>query len=229
MRIPNWAGDVITRLSKAGYHLLYHQLAWSYDLVAWLVSSGQWKKWVLAALPFLETGDRILELGYGPGHLQAALAERNIKAIGLDASLQMARLAHQNLKRQRVYPRLILGYAQSLPFLTSSFALVVATFPSEYILDPVVLNEIHRILLPRGELLVIPYAFPTKNHRYERWNPFLRIITTSDTTGWSTPFLAPFMDAGFTCELITRQVDGSAVMVIRAKIQGENLSSATGS
>ena len=41
------------RLVSFGFRLLYHELAWSYDLVAWLVSCGQWQNWGRAALPYL--------------------------------------------------------------------------------------------------------------------------------------------------------------------------------
>ena len=35
------------------FKLLYHQLAWSYDGVAWVVSLGAWRKWVESTLAFL--------------------------------------------------------------------------------------------------------------------------------------------------------------------------------
>jgi ubiquinone/menaquinone biosynthesis C-methylase UbiE len=46
--------------------------AWSYDLVAAVVSLGQWNHWVGSVLPYLP-GVNILEIGHGPGHLQRLL------------------------------------------------------------------------------------------------------------------------------------------------------------
>ncbi len=57
------------------FRLLYHQFAFTYDLVAATVSLGRWKDWVLSVVPFIE-GTRILEIGHGPGHLQRALLEQ---------------------------------------------------------------------------------------------------------------------------------------------------------
>jgi len=54
------------------FRLLYHQLAFTYDLVAASVSFNRWKDWVMSVVPFIE-GNRILEIGHGPGHLQRIL------------------------------------------------------------------------------------------------------------------------------------------------------------
>src|SRR5581483_5728728 len=39
---------------RLAFHLLYHQLAWAYDTVAWLVSGGAWRAWARATLPYLD-------------------------------------------------------------------------------------------------------------------------------------------------------------------------------
>jgi len=80
------------------FRLLYHQFAFTYDLVAATVSLGRWKDWVLSVLPFIQ-GTRVLEIGHGPGHLQRALLEQNLLAVGIDESSQMGRLAKRNLRR----------------------------------------------------------------------------------------------------------------------------------
>jgi len=88
---------ILSRFLLWFFHLLYHQFAWMYDFVAWVVSLGKWKHWVYQVIPFLE-GDYILELGHGPGHLQKKLLGRNSRTFGIDASLQMGNLAHQQLQ-----------------------------------------------------------------------------------------------------------------------------------
>ena len=70
------------------FQLLYHQLAWTYDFVAWTVSLGQWNAWVRAVLPHIHNSF-VLELGHGPGHLQIALNQRGTPCIGVDQSPQM--------------------------------------------------------------------------------------------------------------------------------------------
>jgi ubiquinone/menaquinone biosynthesis C-methylase UbiE len=63
--------NIIQRFMRVFFHLLYHPFAFTYDLVAAVVSFGHWKDWGMTVLPFIE-GTRILELGHGPGHLQRA-------------------------------------------------------------------------------------------------------------------------------------------------------------
>ncbi|HWQ83510.1 MAG TPA: class I SAM-dependent methyltransferase, partial [Anaerolineales bacterium] len=163
------------------FRLLYHEFAWSYDLVARVVSLGRWNSWVLSVLPYME-GPRVLELGQGPGHLQIALAEKGISVYGLDASPQMVRLAawrmHHADRRQSqkagnpeylsLQPRLLIGAAPNLPYPSGYFDQIVTTFPTEYIFQQPTLIEIKRILRPGGSLLIIPAAWITGRSWLER-------------------------------------------------------------
>jgi len=160
---PDSVSDAPLAAVKAAYralirrllHHFYREFAWTYDAVAWGVSAGLWRQWVLAALP--EARGRVLELGFGTGYLQAALAARPGVA-GLDASPQMARLAARRVRRGGHVPRLARGVAQALPFAAASFDTVLATFPAEYIFDPATHAEIRRVLVPDGRLVLIPLA-----------------------------------------------------------------------
>jgi ubiquinone/menaquinone biosynthesis C-methylase UbiE len=78
------------------FRLLYHQFAFTYDLVAAAVSFNHWKDWVLSVVPFID-GDRVLEIGHGPGHLQRVLLSRGLIAVGIDESAQMGHIAKRNL------------------------------------------------------------------------------------------------------------------------------------
>ena len=159
------------------FKLLYHQFAFTYDLVAGTVSLGRWKDWVMSVLPFIE-GTHILEIGFGPGHLQRALLSRGLVAVGIDESAQMARLARHNLTKriasipsvsenhnvpqthQSDYAQISLlrGLAQHLPFCDHSFDTMVATFPAEYIFELPTLVEAHRVLTGNGRLIILPGA-----------------------------------------------------------------------
>src|SRR3972149_5955102 len=90
---------------RFAYHLLYYQLAFTYDAVAWLVSLGQWKTWGRTALSRVR-GRRVLELGHGPGHLLNALAQSGRSPIGIDLSPDMIRSAQRRIRREQgVGPR----------------------------------------------------------------------------------------------------------------------------
>ena len=132
-------------LVRCFFHLLYNQFAWAYDLVAWLASMGQWRAWGEAALPYL-CGERVLELGHGPGHLLAAMIERGLAPVGVDPSPPMGRLARCRLAGIGGAGSLVRARAQALPFRNASFDSAVATFPTEFILDPTTLQETARVL-----------------------------------------------------------------------------------
>ena len=133
------------------YYLLYHPMAFFYDRVADTVSFGHWRQWVLTAADKTE-GGKILELGFGPGHLQAELARRGKKVFGLDESAQMARLCKRRVEAVsgRDSIRINRGHAEELPFASHSLDCVVATFPSEYIFELATMLEIKRVLKPNG-------------------------------------------------------------------------------
>jgi ubiquinone/menaquinone biosynthesis C-methylase UbiE len=142
------------RFIKFGFRLLYHELAFTYDAVAWLVSLGQWQAWGCTALDRVR-GPRVLEIGHGPGHLLIALARSSRQPIGIDLSPQMGRLAQQNLRRAGVRVPQVQCRVQALPFRSGEFDSVVSTFPSEYIGDAATLREVQRVTNERGRLIVV--------------------------------------------------------------------------
>jgi len=138
------------------FHLLYHQFAWGYDFVAFVVSAGRWRTWVKSVGKYL-TGPSILEIGHGPGHLQTHLKNTYPQLIGLDESRQMGKQAQKNIRA--AYPRLpqtlVRAKAQSIPFINEQFNTVVATFPAQFIFEKSCLKEIHCVLKPGGTLVIL--------------------------------------------------------------------------
>lgn len=158
------------------FRVLYGPAAWTYDAVAWLVSLGQWTDWVRVALRFVDR-PAVLELGHGPGHLQMALSEADLAPVGVDLSPQMGRLAQRRLRRAGVMPRLVRARAQALPFPSGAFSDTVATFPTEYILNPATLAEVRRVLGREGELVVVASGRLTGRDPVSRGLEWLYTIT----------------------------------------------------
>ena len=79
--LPRW-------LIKLGFHLLYYQLAWTYELVAWLVSFGQWSTWRRLALLFMQPGPT-LELAFGTGVFFIDMLEAGAERIGTSSGIQI--------------------------------------------------------------------------------------------------------------------------------------------
>jgi SAM-dependent methyltransferase len=198
---------ILRKFLRFFFYLLYHRFAWSYNLVAWVVSLGRWKYWLRTTLPYL-TGPRVLELGHGPGHLQAALISTGIASFGLDASAQMGRLA-----RSRGAARLVRASAPALPFRACSFDQVVATFPTEYILVSETLKAIRHALKPGGKLVILPVAWLRGHSLLERAMAALFHVT-GQAEDWDVKFAEHIRSAGFDVEEQRVQLPGSEVMLL---------------
>jgi len=142
------------RLIKLGFHLLYNQMAFTYDWVAWCVSFGQWSAWRRLSLQYLHPGPT-LELAYGTGGLFVDMLEAGYQPVGIDISPYMARLTRQKLRHQQLPLNINRAKAQSLPFPSGHFANVVATFPTDYIFQEDTLAEINRVLNSTGRLTIV--------------------------------------------------------------------------
>jgi ubiquinone/menaquinone biosynthesis C-methylase UbiE len=210
---------IILKIMRLVFWLLYHPFAWTYDLVAATVSLGRWKDWGKAALPFLQ-GERILELGYGPGHLHRHLHTLGLDPVGLDESRPMSRIAARRLRAAALPVTVLRGLSQALPLPTGSFDSVLATFPSEYIVDPRTLAEIHRVLVPGGRLVIIPGIWFTGSGPAERLMSWLFRVTGQGVDQGREVldrFKVPFDRAGFVTQVETVAVRSSTVLIIIAR------------
>ncbi|MDX9991142.1 MAG: methyltransferase domain-containing protein [Anaerolineales bacterium] len=201
------------------FHHFYHSLSWTYDFVAAVVSVGRWRDWGRTTLPHL-TGTRVLELGFGPGHLQSALNAAGFQTIGLDESRQMCRQAAANLSQKGFPLRLTRGQTESLPFASDSFDSLVATFPSEYIVAAETLSEAWRVLKSGGRLVVALSALPGSASLPDRAAAWLFRVTGQGgmITGEIEDRLKAYFTAGrFTVSLIRAEVRQSTVILVVAE------------
>lgn len=218
--MTRWLSWLFKGVLRLFFHLLYHQLAWSYDLVAAFVSAGKWQTWIKISLRYLE-GPRVLELGHGPGHLQVLLHTQGFQPFGLDASRWMARLALNRFRAQRMPHRLVLSRAQQLPFAGFTFDHLVATFPTEFILDPPTLQEAYRVLKPGGSLVIVPFAWHSGLSILEKTLHILFRLTHQAPAvvgkEAARPFECALEDAGFRTRSELIGLPTSNVMVIVAQ------------
>lgn len=206
---------LIARLLEFFFHHLYHGLAFTYDLVAWMVSFGHWIEWTKTVIPHLR-GTRLLELGHGPGHLQRILRDLGLGAFGLDESSQMSRLARRRLLQSGyAHPNLTRGLGQALPFAAESFDSIVATFPAPYIAEARTLSEARRVLRNGGRLIVLPAAWPKSG--ILQW--LYRVTGESPAEGvdiLKKKTAALFTQTGFTVETKTIDVKSARLLWIIA-------------
>jgi ubiquinone/menaquinone biosynthesis C-methylase UbiE len=198
------------------FRLLYNEFAWTYDLVAWAVSLGQWRAWGRTAIPYLR-GGRVLELAHGPGHLLAAMAGRGLAPVGLDLSPSMGRLARRRLtKNGSLTVPLVHARAQALPFRASCFDSVVATFPAEFILAPDTLQETARVLAPGGRWVIVPGAILSGRDPLSRFIWWLYRITGQGDLPIDRG-KALLERAGFSVDARWEEAKHSQVLVVTAE------------
>jgi ubiquinone/menaquinone biosynthesis C-methylase UbiE len=105
----------------------------------------------------LRPGADVLEVAPGPGYLAIALARRgDFHIVGLDVSRSFVRIAAENAQRAGLAIDFRLGDAAAMPFPSDSFDFIVCRAAFKNFADPVgALREMHRVLRPGGEALVI--------------------------------------------------------------------------
>lgn len=217
---------ILSRFLQIFFYLLYHPFVWAYDLVAWTVSLGRWKDWIESAIPFIN-GTRVLELGHGPGHLQRALRDLGLSAVGLDESRQMGSLAKRNLVQHGyAQSNFIRGLGQALPFQAGAFHTVIATFPTEYIFEAQTLSEVWRVLTDGGRLIVLPVAWITGAGPLEKAAAWLFRVTGQAPTELGQEaakhMMEPFMRANFEVQVKQIEVKSSLVLIVIAEKKGNN-------
>ncbi|MGO8950385.1 MAG: class I SAM-dependent methyltransferase [Ktedonobacterales bacterium] len=149
------AASVRWRVVRSLFEVLYRHPA-LYWLASTLPFAGQWRRWQRLVMPRL-AGKRVLEIGCGPGNLLIDMAQSGYTCSAIERSPQMVAAARARLRRYHLEGQVSLqqGVAQKLPYAAATFDSVVSTFPSDYIFDPLTLDEISRVLGPRGSLVVI--------------------------------------------------------------------------
>ena len=197
------------------FRLLYNEFAWTYDLVAWVVSLGQWRAWGRTAMLHLR-GERVLELAHGPGHLLVTMAEQGLAPVGLDLSPHMGRLARPRLRKTRQSIPLVRARAQALPFCDRCFDSAVAAFPTEFILDPATLRGTARVLRPGGRLVVVAWARLSERDLLSR---FIGWLYRATGQGKPVPGGGEMVvvEAGFAPRIEWEWVGRSRVMLVVAE------------
>jgi arsenite methyltransferase len=177
-------------------------------------------------------GDRVLDVGCGPGFYVTELLEavgREGSVVGLDASADMLAVAakraegHDNVKFHE-------ADAASLPVPDASFERAVCVQVLEYVRDvPTALTEMHRALRPGGRVLVWDVDWATVS-----WHAIDRQLTRRVLAAWDKHLTHPSLprtlaaqlrDAGFadvrmdahafaTAELVADAYGGSLVPLL---------------
>lgn len=163
-----------------------------------------WMRWAFEQM-HLRPGQRILEVGAGPGTLWQENLDRVPPGCDItltDFSAGMVEQAHANLRGSDLYFDIRRANAEALPFDDAAYDIVIAHYMLYHVPDiPRALREFRRVLRPGGRLLAATIG---RNHlreitelvwRFDPENPY-------DTGDAATRFglengleqLAPFFD-----------------------------------
>jgi ubiquinone/menaquinone biosynthesis C-methylase UbiE len=105
----------------------------------------------------VRAGDRVLDVGTGPGPVAAAAVRRGARVSAVDADPEMAGTAARNVPEAEV-PVAVLP---SPPFAEASFDAVAGNFVINHVGDPATaLEELRRVLRPGGRLALTCWTMP---------------------------------------------------------------------
>lgn len=148
---------------------VFTSVAHRYDLMNDLMSAGIHRLWKRVAIESIaiRSGMKILDLASGTGDLARAMQKRS----GVDGFVMLADINYQMLAigRDQCFNRgQIDGLAwcqcdaELLPYPDNYFDRVTISFGLRNVTDKAqALAEIHRVLKPRGKLLILEFSKPT--------------------------------------------------------------------
>jgi len=180
---PGGNSGQTVRMAHASSHADHHGrdrlIRWArvYDLgIGLLGRRGKRLRAMLANDLQLQPGDRVLDVGCGPGRLAMVFAERVAptgSVEGIDAAAEMINRARSQTRRRRVSATFQVAFAQDLPFENDTFDAVACTLALHHVAEddqPTAVGEMYRVLKPNGRLLIAEFhKGPGARHVGPRW------------------------------------------------------------
>lgn len=120
----------------------------------------------IVELAALRAGERVLDVGCGPGSLTIAMRASvgpTGSLQGIDASREMIEAARRNASRTGAGVEFQVGLAEALPFPGGTFDVVVSQLAAHHWPDdlkPTAFGEMHRVLKPGGRCLIVDFEPP---------------------------------------------------------------------
>ena len=144
-----------------------------YDLLVALATLGRERamRERMLDLARVTPGEKVLDVGCGTGTLAIAAKRRVGDAgtvDGIDASVKMIERARKKAKRARVDAVFRVALAESTPFETSRFDLVLSTVMLHHLPRDTraqAIQEMRRVIKPDGRVLIVDFGKQTTEHR----------------------------------------------------------------
>lgn len=161
------AQAIDTLLTRDQIGAMFDAVAPRYDLLNRVLSLGVDRRWRTLAVRDLElqAGERLVDICGGTGDLTRE-AERQVQGVeAVNVDLSRAMLAHHRGRAARAGREAVCvaGDAMALPLRTGSVAGAIIGFGIRNIPDRLTaLQEIHRVLMPGGRLVVLEFGLPKR-------------------------------------------------------------------
>jgi demethylmenaquinone methyltransferase/2-methoxy-6-polyprenyl-1,4-benzoquinol methylase len=166
---------------KAFAQELFGGLAPRYNLLGYLLSFGQDRRWRREMLRHVQVGRAatVLDVATGPGGVALALRRSTgATVVGVDITAGMLKRARENLSlagENGVV--LVQARGEELPFRDCSFDGLTFTYLLRYVSDvPATINELARVVRPEGPISSLEFHVP--DHRVARlaWMLYTRLV-----------------------------------------------------
>lgn len=145
---------------------MFDSISSRYDRINRVLSFGIDRYWRKAVCHHLPRKQRIklLDCATGTGDQLVTLLKNNPQiydAVGIDPAEEMLALAAPKITPYRHKAKLMTGVAEMLPFSDGMFDVVTISFGIRNVADlDLSLKEIHRVLAPRGKVLILEFSHP---------------------------------------------------------------------
>ena len=147
-----------------------------------------------------QKGERVLDVGSGPGFLSAEIAEAigsSGSVQGIDVSEPMVDLARDHCA-QLPWVTFSQADATHLPFPDNSFDAVISTQVLEYVTDVgAALAEIHRVLRPAGRIVVVDTDWDSIVWHSRNRSRMERVLTA-----WEEHAIDPYLPRTLSSRLV---------------------------
>src|SRR6266508_1331270 len=162
----------------------------------------------------LQPGERVLDIGSGPGLLVAEMAEavgQSGRVTGLEISDSMLALGRRRCADPAIRDRVGFGKADAvaLPFPDGTFDAAVSTQVYEYVADlKAAFAELHRVLRPGGRALIIDTDWDSIV-----WNAIDQERMQRLLTAWTKRFADPHLP-----RTLTRRLQDAGLQVLHRDV-----------